>query len=428
MCEKIDMGIIEKVKGREILDSRGNPTVEVDLIVGDKCFRASVPSGASTGTYEAVELRDGGERYFGKGVMRAVKNINEIIGPKIIGLDCRNQREIDTLICQMDGTENKKVLGTNAILAVSMALVKAGAEAMGIPLYKYIGKLAESEAVTLPIPQMNVINGGRHAGFSDDIQEYMIIPIGACSFEEGLRICVEVYFKLKDLLEAKFGAGGIHLGDEGGFVPPTNGVEERLSLITEAIKLLGYEKKIALAIDAASSEFYHDNKYTISGKAYTSEELVSFYEGLIERFNCVSIEDGMAEDDWQGWVLLNERIGKRVQLIGDDLFVTNIKRVNQGIEVGAANSVLLKINQIGTVTETIETWRVAKKVGWNVVVSHRSGETEDTFIANLVVGLDAKQSKFGAPARSERNCKYNELLRIEEELGEKAVYGGRISF
>ncbi len=419
------MSIIKKVTAREVLDSRGNPTVECDVVTEDGLFRSIVPSGASTGSYEAVELRDNEKRYMGKGVLKAVRNVNEVIANKIVGMDCREQESIDNVMIEIDGTENKSNIGANAILSVSMSVCKAGAHALKKPLYEYIAELSRRSGCVLPVPQLNVINGGKHAGIKNDIQEHMIMPIGAKTFSEAIRMSVETYHTLKNILKKRFGAQGMLLGDEGGFVPKLRNIQDRLDTILEAIKETGYENKIMLALDAASSEFFHINRYKIGQREYNSPELVDFYQELVSTYPIISIEDGMAEDDWEGWTELTKRLGKRIQIVGDDLLVTNPKRIKKAIELKAVNSLLVKINQIGTVTETIKAANLAFSAGWTVVVSHRSGETEDSFIADLAVGLCAGQSKFGAPARSERNAKYNQLLRIEESLGKKAKYIGR---
>jgi len=414
---------IKSIAAREILDSRGNPTVEADLVTNDGLFRAAVPSGASTGTFEAVELRDGGPRYGGKGVLQAVEAVNTIIGPSLLGAEAVDQGAIDAVLLELDGTNNKGNLGANAILSVSMAAAKAGAVANGLPLYAHLGKLAGRDGVTLPIPQMNVINGGRHAGLENDPQEYMLLPVGATCFREAVQMGSEIYHALKGIIKAECGVAGIHLGDEGGFVPPIASMERRLQLMVDAIDAAGYRGKVFLGLDCAASEFYSEGIYRIHDQSFTSEGIVDFYEELIDQFPVISIEDGMDEEDWSGWQLLTERLGGRIQLVGDDLLVTNVERVRRGIEESSVNSLLLKVNQIGTVTEAVAAAKMSIDAGWSVVVSHRSGETEDAFIADLVVGLDAGQSKFGAPARSERTAKYNQLLRIEEELGDRATYG-----
>jgi enolase len=413
---------IMKIKAREILDSRGNPTVEVDLFTKKGLSRASVPSGASTGIHEALELRDGGKRYLGKGVLKAVGNVNNLIAEKLAGMDCTKQKTADDLMIELDGTPNKSRLGANAILAVSMALCKAGALESNLPLYEYIANLVDSKGLTLPIPQMNVINGGLHAGIENDVQEHLIIPRGAESFSEALRMCSETYHTLQKKLKERFGSSAIHVGDEGGFVPPLKRVDERLEFITQAIEELGYTKEFALGIDAAASEFYHDGKYQILKKEYTVTELSTFYAELCERFQIISIEDGFSEDDWNAWNMLKSELGEKIQLVGDDLLVTNAERIKKAIEMNACNALLLKLNQIGTVSEALDAFRLARKARWNVIVSHRSGSTEETFFADLAVGLDAGQFKYGAPARSERTCNYNQLLRIEEALGSRAVY------
>jgi enolase len=416
------MSEIIKVKAREILDSRGNPTVEVDLFTKKGLSRASVPSGASTGKHEALELRDGGKRYLGKGVLKAVGNVNDVIAEKLVGRDCTKQKETDDLMIELDGTPNKSKLGANAILAVSMAVCKAGALESNLPLYEYVANLVDSKKLTLPIPQMNVINGGLHAGIENDVQEHLIIPRGAKSFSEALRMCSETYHILQKKLKEKFGNSAIHVGDEGGFVPPLKRVDERLEFILEAIEELGYTEEFALGIDAAASEFFYDGKYRILEKEYSVAELSDFYAELCEKFKVISIEDGFSEDDWDAWNMLKSKLGEKIQIVGDDLLVTNAKRIKKAIEMDACNALLLKLNQIGSVSEALDAFRLARKAGWNIIVSHRSGSTEETFFADLVVGLDAGQFKYGAPARSERTCNYNQLLRIEEALGSKAVY------
>ena len=414
---------IKKIKAREVLDSRGNPTVEVCLWIGSNCFRSVVPSGASTGIHEALELRDYDEkRYFGRGVLKAAGNVNNLISRKIIGMDCRKQREIDNIMIELDGTENKHNLGANAILGVSMAACQAGSFSSKKVLYEYIQGLSSSKKLLLPVPQMNVINSGRHAGVGNDIQEHMIMPVGCKGFSEALRAGVETYHTLKDILKKKYGAKAVLLGDEGGFAPAIDAVDKRLEILMEAIYESGYDGKMKLALDCAASEFYDgkNDKYTILNKKFDKGKLIDFYKGLIKKFPIVSIEDGFAQDDWQGWKQFNKELGNKIQIVGDDLLVTNIMRIKRALNEKACNALLLKVNQIGTVTEAIDAANIAFKNKWNVVVSHRSGETEDSFIADLVVGIGANQSKFGAPARSERTAKYNRLLRIEEELGRKA--------
>ncbi|WP_039763914.1 MULTISPECIES: phosphopyruvate hydratase [unclassified Caldicellulosiruptor] len=427
---KVDLSITA-VKAREILDSRGNPTVEVEVVVNDEFVgRAAVPSGASTGMFEAVELRDGDKkRYMGKGVLKAVENVNEVIAPEIIGMNALNQVEIDRLMIELDGTENKSKLGANAILGVSLAVAKAAANALGLPLYQYIGGV---NAKYLPVPMMNILNGGKHADNSVDLQEFMIMPVGAKSFSEALRMCAETFHHLRNVLKAR--GYNTTVGDEGGFAPNLKSNEEPLEVIVEAIEKAGYTpgKDIAIALDPATSELYNeeDGKYHFEreGKVRTKEEMVEFWVKLVEKYPIVSIEDGVAEEDWEGWKMLTEALGNKIQLVGDDLFVTNTKRLAKGIELGVANSILIKLNQIGTLTETLEAIEMANRAGYTAVVSHRSGETEDTTIADLVVAVNAGQIKTGAPSRTDRVAKYNQLLRIEEELGSVAVYPGMNAF
>ena len=421
------MSKIKKIIAREVLDSRGNPTIEVDVFT-EKCFASAiVPSGASTGSHEALELRDGDKsRYDGKGVLKAVNNVNKAISKKVAGLNCENQNKIDELMIKLDGTENKFNLGGNSILGVSMAVCKAASLEKNIPLYQHINEISnsknKSKKFTIPIPQLNIMNGGKHAGMENDVQEHMIMPIKFKSFSEALRAGVEVYHALGKILKEKFGSHGTLLGDEGGYVPKIDNVNERLELISKAIENTGYKNKIFLALDCAASEFFYSDYYKIGSKNYSPGELIDFYKNLIGKYSIVSIEDGMAEDHWNGWKQLNKELGNKIQIVGDDLLVTNAKRIDQAVKDKACNALLLKVNQIGTVTEAIEAANLAFKNKWNVVVSHRSGETEDSFIADLVVGLGANQSKFGAPARSERTAKYNRLLKIEEELGSKAEF------
>ncbi len=423
------MAAIIETFAREILDSRGNPTVEVEVFLEDGTIgHAAVPSGASTGAFEACELRDGDKaRYGGKGVLKAVENVNSIIGPAIQGFDATEQAAIDKLMISLDGTDNKSKLGANAILGVSMAVARAAAKSLDLPLYQYLGGFNAKE---LPVPMMNILNGGAHADNNVDIQEFMIMPVGAESFTEALRSCAEVYHTLKTVLKGKGLSTGV--GDEGGFAPNLESNEEALEVICEAIKAAGYEpgKDFKLAIDAASSEFYKDGKYNLAGegKIKTAEEMVDFYEYLVGKYPIVSIEDGLAEEDWDGWKVLTDRLGKKVQLVGDDLFVTNSKRLAKGIDMGVANSILVKVNQIGTLTEAFEAMELAKRSGYTCVVSHRSGETEDAIIADIAVAVNAGQIKTGAPARSERVAKYNQLLRIEENLYETAEYKGNDVF
>jgi enolase len=418
---------IININAREILDSRGNPTVETEVtLLSGITGRASVPSGASTGEHEMLELRDGDKkRYLGKGVLKAVSNVLDKIAPEIIGMDCRNQQEIDAGMIALDGTENKGALGANAILSVSLACAKAAAAALEIPLYRYIGGVIARD---IPVPMANIINGGQHADNNVDIQEFMIMPVGAKTFREGLRMTAEVFHSLKAVLKAKGYQTAV--GDEGGFAPNLKSNEEALVLITTAIEKAGYKpgKDCAIAIDAAASSFYDQGKYTLAAEKKperTAEEMVKFYAGLVKKYPIVSIEDGLAEDDWEGWKLLTETLGSKVQIVGDDLFVTNRKRLEKGIELGVANSILIKLNQIGTLTETLDTIQCAREAGYTTVISHRSGETEDTCMADIAVAANCGQIKSGSMSRTERLAKYNQLLRIEEELGNAAVYRGR---
>ena len=419
------MSNIEKTTAREILDSRGNPTVEVDIILDDGTIgRAAVPSGASTGRHEACELRDGDpKRYLGKGVTKAVNNVTETIGPKIKGLDPSEQENIDKLMIELDGTENKSNLGANAILGVSIAIARAAASVSNKPVYKYLGN---DDAHIIPVPMMNIINGGEHADNNLDIQEFMIMPVGADSFSEALRIGAEVFHCLKKILNAK--GCNTNVGDEGGFAPELKCNEEALGTIMEAINKAGYDpgKDVLLALDVAANEVYKDEKYVLKAESdpeKSIEAMISFYEALISNYPIYSIEDGLAEDDWDGWKALTGKLGNKVQLVGDDLFVTNINRLKKGIDLGIANSILIKLNQIGTITETIQTIEMAKSKGYTTVISHRSGETEDTIISDFAVATNAGQIKTGSLSRTDRICKYNQLLRIEEELGNNAVYG-----
>lgn len=420
---------IVDVVAREILDSRSFPTVEVEVYLEDGTVgRAAVPSGASTGVFEAVELRDGDkERFNGKGVLQAVKNVNEVIADELIGLNALDQTFIDKTLIELDGTKNKGKLGANAILGVSLAVARAAANFVGLPLYQYVGGV---NAKVLPVPMMNIINGGEHADNSVDLQEFMIMPVGAESFKEALRMCSQVYHALKNLLNEKGYSTGV--GDEGGFAPDLKSNEEAIEVIIEAIKKAGFEpgKDMFIALDPASSEFFEDGKYVLKheGKTLSPEEMVGFYENLVNKYPIISIEDGMAEEDYEGWKIMTERLGNKIQLVGDDLFVTNTERLKMGIEMGIANSILIKLNQIGTLTETLNAIEMANRAGYTAVVSHRSGETEDTTISDLVVAVNAGQIKTGAPARSERVAKYNQLLRIAEELDEVAEYRGRDAF
>ncbi|MCM1322558.1 MAG: phosphopyruvate hydratase [Acetobacter sp.] len=420
------MSTIVDIFAREILDSRGNPTVEADVLLQSGAFgRAAVPSGASTGVHEAVELRDGDKnRYMGKGVEKAVSNVNEAISEALIGCESEDQIDIDTTMIELDGTENKGKLGANAILAVSMAVAKAQADELGMPLYRYLGG---TMARTLPVPMMNIVNGGKHADNPIDIQEFMIMPVSAGSIKEAIRMGAEIFHTLKKNLKA---AGhNTNVGDEGGFAPNLQSAEEALSFIVQSIKDAGFVpgEDVVLAIDAASSEFYENGKYEMKGegKSYTNAQMVEFYKDLCEKFPIFSIEDGMAEDDWEGWKMLTDTIGDKVQLVGDDLFVTNPKRLAMGIEKGVANSILVKVNQIGTLTETMKAVDLAQRNKYTAVLSHRSGETEDTTIADIAVATNCGQIKTGSMSRTDRMAKYNQLIRIEEELGDAAIYAGK---
>ena len=425
------MSVIELVYAREVLDSRGNPTVEVEVALESGAVgRAIVPSGASTGAFEAVELRDGDKgRYIGKGVEKAVANVNEIIAPELEGMDAFDQPAIDALMIELDGTHNKGKLGANAILGVSMAVARASADELGLPLFQYIGGV---NAKQLPVPMMNILNGGEHADNSVDVQEFMILPVGAKSFREGLRMGAEVFHSLKKVLSERGLACGV--GDEGGFAPNLGSNREALELIVEAIEKAGYKPgdDVRLGLDVAATEMYdketklYDLKH--EGKKLTAEQMVDLYEEWVNNFPIVTIEDGLDEEDWDGWKVLTDRLGKKIQLVGDDLFVTNTERLERGIEAGVANSILIKVNQIGTITETLDAIEMAKRAGYTAVISHRSGETEDTTIADLAVAVNAGQIKTGAPSRTDRVAKYNQLLRIEEMVGEQARYCGMKSF
>jgi enolase len=422
------MSYIVSVHARQILDSRGNPTVEADVITESGIIgRAAVPSGASTGTHEAVELRDGGKAYLGKGVSKAVANVNTHIAEALVGESVFQQREIDAILLALDGTDNKKKLGANAILAVSLAAAKAGAQAAGLPLYRYIGG---TNARTLPIPLMNILNGGAHADNKIDFQEFMIVPVGADTFSDGLRMGVEIFHHLKKVLKTK--GYSTNVGDEGGFAPEIKSNEEAIETVLKAIETAGYkpDEQVKIAMDAAASEFYDAKKkkyifHKSDNKILTSEEMVDYWAKWVKKYPIVSIEDGLAEDDWKGWKLLTETIGSKCQLVGDDLFVTNVKRLNEGIKNNIANSILVKVNQIGSLSETIDTVDLAHRNKYTSVMSHRSGETEDTTIADLAVALNCGQIKTGSASRSDRMAKYNQLLRIEEELGEEAFYPGK---
>jgi enolase len=421
--------IITDVIAREIMDSRGNPTVEVDVVIEDGIMgRAAVPSGASTGAHEAVELRDGDKaRYQGKGVLKAVDNVNNRIAAEVVGMNVFDQVGIDQAMIELDGTPNKSELGANAILGVSMAVAKAAATALGLPLYQYLGGFNAKE---LPVPMMNILNGGAHADNNVDIQEFMIMPVGAPSFAEALRMCAEVYHTLKSVLK---GLGlNTAIGDEGGFAPNLTSNEQALEVIVQAITKAGYKpgEDFCLALDVAASEIYKDGKYNLAGEGVvkTSEEMVEFYSQLVAKYPIISIEDGMSEDDWAGWKLMTEKLGSKIQIVGDDLFVTNTERLVRGIETNTANSILIKVNQIGSLTETFDTIEMAKRAGYTCVISHRSGETEDSTIADIAVAVNAGQIKTGAPTRSDRVAKYNQLLRIEEELSTISQYKGRKVF
>jgi len=423
------MSMIIDVHGREVLDSRGNPTVEVEVVLASGVVaRALVPSGASTGAFEAVELRDGDKsRYLGKGVLKAVENVNTIIAPALLDQDALDQVYIDKLLIELDGTDNKGKLGANAILGASMAVARAAADYLGQPLYRYLGG---ATAHILPVPMLNILNGGKHADNNVDIQEFMVMPVGAPNFREGLRMATEVFHSLKKVLKGRGLNSGV--GDEGGFAPNLESNEAALQAIVEAIKAAGYipGQDVLLALDVAATEIYQEGKYHLAGegRSLTGAELVNYYSQLAEKYPIISIEDGMAEEDWEGWARLTEALGRKIQLVGDDLFVTNVRRLAKGIELGTCNSILIKLNQIGTVTETLAAIEKAKRAGYTAVISHRSGETEDTFIADLAVATGAGQIKTGAPSRTDRVAKYNQLLRIEEELGDTAAWPGGEAF
>ena len=416
---------IKKIHARQIMDSRGNPTIECDITLSDGAFgRAAVPSGASTGSFEALELRDGGNTYMGKGVLTAVKNVNEIIAPALVGMDASQQTEIDEKMLALDGTPNKDKLGANAILAVSMALAHAVANAKHIPLYKYIAEIyGNANPCVLPRPMMNIINGGAHADNGLDAQEFMIIPNGATSEVEAIRMGSEIFHHLKSIL--KKGGNSTNVGDEGGFAPNFNSCAEALDTIVAAIRSAGYEpgSQVSIGLDVASSEFYSDGIYSFEGKKLSSDEMIKFYEKLISDYPIISIEDALAEEDWTGWKKLTERIGNKCQLVGDDLFVTNPARLARGIENGVANAILIKVNQIGSLTETLRAIKMAQDAKYGVIISHRSGETEDTTIADLAVATNTGQIKTGSMSRTDRMAKYNQLIRIEEELDKSAKYG-----
>ena len=420
------MAIIEALGAREILDSRGNPTVEVEVLLEDgTAARAAVPSGASTGAFEAVELRDGGKRYLGKGVEKAIKNVNDVIAPEIVGLDAQDQRLIDQTMIDLDGTKNKAKLGANSILGVSLAVAKASAEHADLSLFKYVGG---NNAHVLPVPMMNILNGGAHADTNVDIQEFMVAPIGADTFKESLRWGAEIYHSLKSVLKKRGLATSI--GDEGGFAPNLDSNRAALDLILEAVELAGFKagKEFALAMDVAATEFHENGKYAFEGKQLTSAEMIAYYTSLVDAYPLVSIEDPLDEDDWDGWAAITKELGSKVQLVGDDLFVTNPERLARGISSATANAMLVKVNQIGSLTETLDAVELAHRAGYRNMMSHRSGETEDVTIADLAVATNCGQIKTGAPARSERVAKYNQLLRIEDELAEGAKYAGRAAF
>ena len=412
------------MRARQILDSRGNPTVEVEIeLEGGAVGRAAVPSGASTGKYEALELRDGGEAWLGKGVSKAIANVREEIAPALLGVDADDQRAVDAALLELDGTKDKSRLGANAILGCSLAAAKVAAAAAGVPLYRWIGGAG---AHVLPVPMLNVINGGAHARNSLDLQEFMVVPAGAETFSEGLRVAVEVFHTLAKLLDERGLATAV--GDEGGFAPDLPSTEAAIEVVLEAAERAGYRERVALAMDPAATEIFQDGNYVLEGRTLSGEEMIEFWAALVEKYPLVSLEDGLAEDEWGWWRRLTERLGNRVQLVGDDLFVTNVARLEQGIEQGVANAILVKVNQIGTLSETLDAIALARANGYNAVISHRSGETEDTTIADLAVATGAGQIKTGAPSRSDRVAKYNQLLRIEEELGSEAVYPGWDAF
>lgn len=419
------MPIITDIHAREILDSRGNPTVEVEVLLESGSFgRAAVPSGASTGAHEAVELRDGDKaRYLGKGVLNAVANVETVIAPALIGECALDQVHIDQLLQELDGTENKGKLGANAILGVSIACAKAAADYLGLPLYRYIGGV---NGKTLPVPMMNILNGGKHADNNVDIQEFMVMPVGAGSWSEALRMCAEIFHNLRAVLKER--GYNTAVGDEGGFAPDLKSNEEALACIILAIERAGYHPydDVRIAIDVAATELYRDGKYHLEseGRVLSATEMIDYYTALCDKYPIISIEDGLAEDDWEGWIAMTERLGDRIQIVGDDLFVTNTERLKKGIELKAANAILIKLNQIGSITETLDAIEMAKRAGFTAVVSHRSGETEDVTIADIVVGVNAGQIKTGAPSRTDRVAKYNQLLRIEDELDDAACYGG----
>nr|A6US08.2 RecName: Full=Enolase; AltName: Full=2-phospho-D-glycerate hydro-lyase; AltName: Full=2-phosphoglycerate dehydratase [Methanococcus vannielii SB] len=414
---------IYEIKARQVLDSRGNPTIEAEVLTAGRGYgHAIVPSGASTGTFEAVELRDLGKKYGGKGVLNAVGNVNEIIAPELIGEDSRNQRLIDNIMINLDGTENKANLGANAILAVSMAVARAAADTSSLPLYKYLGGC---NSYIMPVPMMNVLNGGKHAGNALDFQEFMIMPIGADSFSDAVRMCAETYQSLKKVISEKYGKDAVNIGDEGGFAPPVKTIDEAFSVLLEGVKRAGYENEIVFTLDSAASEFYDEktNSYVVLGESLSTDKLIEIYKDMVSKYPIVSIEDPLFEGDFEGFKEITKEL-KGIQIIGDDIFVTNTNRLKKGIEMNAANALLLKVNQIGTISESIDAANLASRNGYGVIVSHRSGETEDSIISDLTVALNSGQIKTGAPARGERTAKYNQLIRIEEEL-QISKYAGK---
>ena len=408
---------IIEIKGRQILDSRGNPTVEAEVKTENGCFRGIAPSGASTGSKEALELRDKSNSYSGKSVMIAVSNINTQIAKSLTGMNPEDLYAFDKAMIELDGTENKSKLGANATTAVSIAVARAGAASRELELYEFLGEISGNNKFKLPIPQLNIINGGKHAGMDNDIQEHMIMPVNAKSFSEALEMCALTYSSLREILKKKFGASGTNIADEGGFAPVVKDLPTRLELINQAIENAGFQNELKLALDCAASEFHYGDNYKVGDLEFQPSELLEYYSELVNNFKIISIEDGLAEDDWPAWTQMTEKLGNKLQIVGDDLLVTNPAIIEEAISKKSCNALLLKVNQIGTVTESIDAAKLAFKNDWKVVVSHRSGESEDSFIADLVVGIGANQSKFGAPARSDRNAKYNQLLRVEESLG-----------
>jgi len=428
------MSSITSLKAREIIDSRGNPTIEVELKTEKDVFLSSVPSGASKGIYEATELRDNDKKRFnGKGVLKAVENVNKIISKNLLGKNPENQKEIDELLIKLDGTKNKSNLGANAILGTSMCVCRAGAKSKNLQLYEYIAELVGSKKFVLPIPSFNIINGGKHAGNRLSIQEFMIFPLGAENFKEAVRIGCEIFYSLKEIIKKEYGLSAVNVGDEGGFAPDLEKTEEALDLIKKAIEKTDHKNKVKIAIDSAASEFFINRKYSLNFKnekkkkdEKTGEEMISFYKEIIKNYDIISIEDPFEQNDWESYMKFTKEEGENIQIVGDDLLVTNPDRIKEAIEKKACNALLLKLNQIGTITEAIESAKLAMAVNWEIMVSHRSGETEDTFISDFAVGLNAKQIKAGSLCRSERTAKYNRLMRIEEELGNKGIYAGKI--